>query len=124
MGETIISEGHSEIIWPLCQKLVDFCKKNYEQINRIVHMYLSNYVVGNLVCLPNYLNHAMSPLKAHLQACKQWYTNQWISYGTNKMNWMCLPVSVTSVVEFKDKGQLVEFYSKIDLTLVVFIWNF
>ena len=29
--------------------------------------YLSNYVVGNLVCLPNYFNHAMSPLKAHLQ---------------------------------------------------------
>ena len=29
----------------------------------------------------------------------------------------CLYVSVTSVVEFKDKGQLVDFFSRIDFIL-------
>ena len=83
--------------------------------------YLSNYVVGNLICLPNYFNHAMSPLKAHLQVRSDIQISE---FPTVLTKWIeCLYVSVTSVVEFKDKGQLgVEFYSKIDLTFTDFKW--
>ena len=76
-------------------------------------------MVGNLVCLPNYFNHAMSPLKAHLQVRSDIQISE---FPTVLTKWIeCLYVSVTSVVEFKDKGQLgVEFYSKIDLTFTDF----
>ena len=75
-------------------------------------------MVGNLVCLPNYFNHAMSPLKAHLQVRSDIQISE---FPTVLTKWIeCLYVSVTSVVEFKDKGQLVEFYLKIDLTFIDF----
>ena len=76
-------------------------------------------MVGNLVCLPNYFNHAMSPLKAHLQVRSDIQISE---FPTVLTKWIeCLYVSVTSVVEFKGKRQLgVEFYSKIDLTFTDF----
>lgn len=76
-------------------------------------------MVGNLVCLPNYFNHAMSPLKAHLQVRSDIQISE---FPTVLTKWIeCLYVSVTSVVKFKDKGQLgVKFYLKIDLTFTDF----
>ena len=50
--------------------------------------YLSNYVVGNLICLPNYFNHAMSPLKAHLQVRSDIQISEFPTVHINKMDWI------------------------------------
>ena len=109
-----IVETHKVAMPKTCRFLHFLLWRNYERINRIVHTY-SNYVVGNWVCLPNYFNHAMSPLKAHLQVRSDIQISE---FPTVLTKWSeCLYVSVTSVVEFKDKGQLVDFFSRIDFIL-------